>query len=133
MMPLGLTDSVWLAVGGALGVAIRAFLTNGQRTLSRETIQDILLGGALGFLWTVRTPDLPLIGIGWPPFEFPESARLAHKVVIVAGFSWLFAEAVKSLLVRFRPAWLDRYSGNGKEEPKGPPPSEPAGTPPAKP
>ena len=127
MTPLGLTDSVWLAVGGALGVAVRAFLTNGQKTISRETIQDILLGAAIGFMWTVRSPELPIIGVGWPLFEFPEGARLAHKVVIVGGFTWLLGEAAKKLLLRFKPAWLDRYAGgNGKDAPKEPqPPATP--------
>lgn len=133
-----MTDSVWfslwLAFGGAAGVAVRIFLTSGQRKLSRESIQDLLLGALIGYLWNLPLPyELPIIGIGWPPFPFPESARLGQKAAMVGGFTWLTAETVKRLLLRFRPAWLDKYSGNGKEEPKGPPPSEPAGAPPAKP
>ena len=121
-------DSIWLALGGALGVAVRAFLTNGQRNLSRETAQDILLGGLIGYLWSIPVPyEIPLIGIGWPPFPFPEAAGISHRAAIVGGFTWLCAEAVKSLLVRFRPAWLDRYAGgNGKDAPKEPqPPATP--------
>lgn len=119
--------SLWLAVGGALGVVVRVFLTNGQKNISRESVQDVLLGALIGYLWSVPLPyELPIIGVGWPPFTFPETARVGQKAAMVGGFTWLTAEVIKRLLMRYKPAWLDRYSGNGKDEPKEtPPPAKP--------
>lgn len=121
--PLSLPVSPWepyaLALGGVLGAACRAFFKTGQANWSRETVQDVVLGGVIGFLWSVPM-SFPVVGDVWPPFELPK-ASLAQRAVIVGVFCWLTVEMVKTILMRWAPTWFEKYTGkvNGASQGAG--------------
>lgn len=104
-----------LAGAAMLGVAARAYFTNGQRNVSRETIQDVVIGGVLGYLWTVPpiTVDLPIIGeLGWPPFHFPATWALGYRAVIIGALTWGSIDTIKKIVMRLMPALFERYVGS---------------------
>lgn len=71
--------SLWLAGGALLGSAMRAFLTPAQKTLSRKSIADVVIGGAVGLLYPLY-PVVPLPG-GASPLQ------LAVVMFVLAYFS----------------------------------------------
>lgn len=102
MSPMPPIEPYWLAAGGAAGAFVRAIFIKHQATLGRETIFDVILGLAVGFLWTV-----PLFGL-WPPFELAERASLPQRAAIVGVVTMIGVEVIKRILLRWAPTVLER-------------------------
>lgn len=75
--------SLVLALGGLVGSAARALLTTSQPTFSRRSLADVLIGGAVGFLW----PLYPLI-------DFPAGATMFQKAVIVGVIAYFAGDVL---------------------------------------
>ena len=68
-------SSTWLFAGGVAGAALRALLGQ-QRTWSRRSLLDILMGGALAVIVPALTP---ILGVSMP-------ATLDRLTYMAAGF-----------------------------------------------
>jgi len=78
---------LWLMMGGIAGAALRVFVSNSQTTLSKQSIGDILIGGAVGLLY-------PL----YPILEFPANASLYQKAGLIFVLSYLSADFVQNVI-----------------------------------
>lgn len=86
-------ESYVLALGGLIGSAIKAWVTVEQPTLSKQSLIDIILGGAVGLLWTI-----------WPPFDLPATASLVQRAAIVGITAYFSSDLLANLARRFMPA-----------------------------
>ena len=77
------------AIGGLVGSAVRAVITTSQVTLSRQSIVDVLIGGAVGLLW-------PL----YPVIELPAHASTLQNATIVGLFAYMSGDFVVNALRR---------------------------------
>jgi uncharacterized membrane protein YraQ (UPF0718 family) len=78
--------SVYLALGGIAGSALKAFVSNDQVTLSRKSIADVLLGGAVGVL-------LPL----FPVIPIPKDASVLQQAALVGAVAYLAGDVLVNL------------------------------------
>ena len=67
--------TVCLAVGGAIGPALRGVIAPGQSWRSRQTGVDVVLGALLGVLLPVLPLDrlglpIPTLPAGWTPLQY---------------------------------------------------------------
>lgn len=103
--------SLVLALAGVAGALARAGLTVSQPFLSRKTIGDALVGGFVGVLW-------PL----YPVIDFPASATLLQKAVIVMVIAYFAGDVLQNglsrLLGAIRPA--NGNSANSRLQPPTP-------------
>jgi len=81
--------SLWLAGGGLLGSFLRAWITVSQATWSKQTLVDLVIGGAVGFLY-------PL----YPVIAFPPAATMAQKAVIVGVCAYVAGDFVQNAFQR---------------------------------
>ena len=111
-------DAVWLMVGGVVGALARALWTRGQKNLGWETLHDCFIGAAVGLLWTVEIAPLSLV---WPPFELSDTASTVQRAGLIAVFVSVTVEMLKQALMRWAPAYMERFTGP-PEVPKPPAP-----------
>ena len=109
--------SLFLAVAAATGPLIRAYFTASRETLSKQTLRDCLICGALGFLWN-SPGSIPVLGIEWPLFDLP-GKTIAQKTVWMAMLSYFGSDLVVNLLANKVPQWA------GKLGLKESPPAQP--------
>ena len=83
---------VWLALGGVCGAALRVIVTTAQPTLSRKSMVDILIGGAVGLLY-------PL----YPVIDFPATATTLQKAAIIALLAYFASDFLVNTVSRFLP------------------------------
>jgi len=93
--------SLVLALGGALGALARAYFTGEQATWGRGTLRDVVVGGVIGFVWTV-----PIASI-WPPFDLP-AASLAKQAVLMGFICYACADSIANLALARVPALLGK-------------------------
>ena len=98
-------EAFYLMGGAVVGVLVRAWATNGQSILCRETLQDAFLAVVLAVAWLMPVGSL------WPPFEFPATSAPWMHGVMFAGGTWLFIEMVKAALLKWAPVWFAKYTG----------------------
>lgn len=91
-----------LALGGLVGAALKAILTTSQPTISRQSLGDIITGGAVGLLWT--TFGLPM----------PETATTVQQAAWVGLAAWASADALSNIVKRVG-AGIAAAAGNGKK------------------
>ena len=111
-------DAAWLMVGGVVGALARALWTRGQKNLGWETLHDCFIGGGVGLLWTVEIAPLSAV---WPPFELSASASTLQRAGLVAVFVSITVELLKQGLIRWAPAYIQRFTGGAPPEPPKPP------------
>ena len=80
-------DAIYLALGGLVGSGLKAWLTTTQENFSKQSLADVLIGGAIGFLY----PIYPLI-------DFPVSASIAQKAVMLAVLAYFSADMIPNVL-----------------------------------
>lgn len=78
-----------MAVGGIVGSALKAFVTNSQHTLSRQSIADILIGGAVGILY----PLFPLI-------ELPATASPLQKAAMIGVLAYFSSDLTANIATK---------------------------------
>lgn len=82
-------EALYLALGGLAGSALKAYIATDQNTLSRQTIADVAIGAAVGFLY-------PL----YPVIEFPPVASVAQKAVMMGVLSYFSADMIQGVLFK---------------------------------
>lgn len=92
-MDIAVVDPVtlWLGLGGLVGAALRSIVTLDQKTLSKQTVVDVLIGGAVGMLY-------PL----YPVIPFPDGASLLQRAVIMAMMAYSTSDFATSMFRRFQ-------------------------------
>lgn len=85
------SNVLYLGLGGLIGSALRAAITTDQKTFSRQTIADVIIGGAIGVLY----PLYPLIPL-------PESASLLQRAVIMGMLAYSTSDFATNMFARLQ-------------------------------
>lgn len=78
--------SVYLALGGIAGSALKAYVSADQVTFGRKSLADVLLGGAVGVL-------LPL----FPIIPIPKDASILQQAALVGAVAYLTGDVLVNL------------------------------------
>lgn len=82
-------DSVYLALGGLIGSGLKAWLTTTQENFSKQSLGDVLIGGAIGFLYPI-----------YPIIDFPVAASIAQKAVMLGVIAYFSADLIPGVLTK---------------------------------
>jgi hypothetical protein len=93
-----MTEVLILATAGLLGSFLRAWMTRGQATWSRDTAGECFLGIVAGILW-------PTFGVKIVPF--PVDANFLVKAAVVAGIAYIAGDVIQNMI----PGLLGRLVG----------------------
>jgi hypothetical protein len=108
-MTPGTVDTLWLMLAGGGAAAVRVLWTGGQKNLSYESLQDVVIGVLIGGLWTAPMPSG--IAAVWPPFEFAATASMLQKGLMVSAFSLAGVEVLKKVLLKWAPEYINKLGG----------------------
>jgi len=93
------------AIGGLVGSAVRAAITTSQGTFSKQSIVDVVIGGAIGLLWPI-----------YPVIELPAHATVLQQATIVGLFAYMSGDFVVNALRRL--GALTKPNGTVPQPPK---------------
>ena len=79
----------YLALGGLVGSALKAWITASQATFSKKSIGDVLIGGAVGLLW-------PVLG----PIPIPADLAIAQKAALVGVLAYVASDFLQNAITR---------------------------------
>ena len=79
--------TIAFAIAGLVAAALKAFVSADQATLSRKSVADVLIGGAVGILY-------PL----FPVVPLPETANLLQQAVLVGVLSYFSSDLLQGIL-----------------------------------
>jgi len=80
-------EAIYLALGGLVGSGLKAYVTTTQENFSKQSLADVLIGGAVGLLY-------PL----YPVIDFPAGASIVQKAVMIAVIAYFSADLIPGIL-----------------------------------
>lgn len=83
-------EAAILALGGIVGSALKAWVTTDQMNVSKNTVADVLIGGAVGLIY-------PL----YPVIDFPAAATLVQKAAIIGMIAYFSSDLITNVAARF--------------------------------
>jgi membrane associated rhomboid family serine protease len=91
-----MTVPVWvfIAIGGMSGSAVKAWATTSQATLSKASIIDVLIGGAVGAIFPLLGPSLlpDAVQTAW------EAASTAQKAILMGILCYASSDFIQNML-----------------------------------
>lgn len=84
-----MTPTVAFGIAGVVASALKVFVAGDQATVSRKSIADVILGGAIGILY----PLYPLVPL-------PDAANLLQQSMLVGVICYFSSDLITNILAK---------------------------------
>jgi VIT1/CCC1 family predicted Fe2+/Mn2+ transporter len=81
--------SVAFGIAGLIGSGLKAWVSNDQASLSKKSLADVLIGGAVGVLY----PLMPLVPI-------PDHATMLQASTLIGIMSYFSSDLITNVLTK---------------------------------
>ncbi len=82
--------SLAYGIAGLIGSGLKAWVSNDQASLSKKSLADVLIGGAVGILY----PLMPFV-------PFPEGANLLQQSAMIGVISYFSSDLITNVMTKF--------------------------------